>query len=279
MSSPAPPSNQESPGVESLRYASAPQRRAALLSALQDTGFAATSEIATTFGVSDMTVRRDVRQLEIEGQVRAVRGGVTLRHGTLRTPSFTNRAETQAEAKRRLARSAAALIRADDVIAVDSGTSTYQLAAELPDDFAGTVVTNSIPVIQLMLARPQTRLVSLGGDLVAEHQAFVGPLTVQAAANVRVRLFFLGAAAVDERGVWVHGSTETTAKHAMMAMADEVVLLADSSKFQRASSMLLCPLADIDRVITDADPDAAIARAIVGAGATLDVGAPALPHL
>ncbi len=260
-----------------LRYSSAPQRRSAILAALQDSGFAAITDMAQHLGVSDMTVRRDVKRLEADGEVRAVHGGISLRHGTLRTPDFLNRAETQAEAKRMLAASAAALVRQGDVIAVDSGTTAYQVAAALPGDFDGTVITNSIPVIQLMLARPRTHVVSLGGDLVAEHQAFVGPLTVDAALRFRVRVFFLGAAAIDTRGVYVHSSTESSAKQAMMKMADEVVLLADSQKFQRSAPVLLCPLDGIHQLITDRDPRPPLAGALEQAGVAYDQGRAAMP--
>jgi hypothetical protein len=85
------------------------------------------------------------------------------------------------------------------------------------DDFLGSVVTHSVPVIQLMLNRGSGRVVGLGGDVLPESQAFVGPMTVDAAAGLRVRTLFLGAAAVDDRGVYVATDIERPTKQAQIA--------------------------------------------------------------
>lgn len=255
--------------VSPLRYTSAPARRTAILAVLQDSGFAAITDMARDFGVSDMTVRRDVRRLEAEGEVRVVHGGVSLRHGTLRTPDFLDRAETGSEAKRLLAAAAAELVRPHDVIAVDSGTTAFQLAAALPDDFDGTVVTTSVPVIQLMLTRPRTRVIALGGELVPEHQAFVGDMAVEAASRVRVRLFFLGAAAVDTAGVYMSSTVEAPVKRALLRTAAEVVLLADAEKVQRSAPVQLCSLDEVDRLVTDQPPAKDLVGALEAAGVTL----------
>lgn len=245
-----------------MRYLSGTERRAWVLSTLRTSGFLSVTDLARDLGVSDMTVRRDLRLIEQTGEARTVRGGVSLRHGTLRTSDFLNRAGMQAEAKRRIALEAVRLVRPDDVLAVDSGTSGYEVAAALPDDFAGAVVTASVPVVQLMLNRPRTRLVGLGGELVVPSQAFAGPMTVEAARGVRVRLLFLGAFAVDDRGVYVSADLERPVKQALMDAADEVVLLADAKKFARTAPVLLCPLRRVHRLITDEAPLPRLAKAL-----------------
>lgn len=243
-----------------MRYDRAPDRRTRILRRLRATGFVSVTDLAADLGVSDMTIRRDLRRMAAEGSVRVVRGGVSLPHATLRTSEFVSRARRAAAAKRRIAVRAAALVGEQDVIAVDGGTTTFDVVTSLPTRFRGTVVTHSVPAIQQMLHLPQARLVGLGGDLFPPSQAFVGPATVEQLAHVRVRVFFLGAAAVDARGIYVEADVERPTKLALMDAADEVVLLADAAKFGRTAPVRLCGLDRLTRVVTDVPPPGAVRR-------------------
>ncbi len=164
--------------TETLRYDQAPGRREMILSRLRATGFLSIAGLAHELGVSDMTIRRDLRRLAADGEVLIVHGGVSLPHPTLRTSEFVARARANAEDKRTIAHRAVELIQANDTIAIDAGTTAYDVVHELPDDFAGSIVTHSVPVYQAMLGRPQPHVVGLGGDLLRTSQAFVGPATV-----------------------------------------------------------------------------------------------------
>jgi DeoR family transcriptional regulator, fructose operon transcriptional repressor len=238
-----------------LRYDAAPVRRQRILAALRERGFLSVADLAQRLGVSDMTVRRDLRRLRDLGEVRIVHGGASLLHGTLQTPGFIARAGAQSEPKRLIAARAVGLVRPEDSIAIDAGTTAYELAVALPDTFAGTVVTHSVPVVSYLLHRPGARVVGIGGELHPDSQAFVGPMTVEAARRLRVRTLFLGAAAVDERGVYVDADVERPTKLALMEVAEAVVLLADSSKFDDTSAaVLLCPLDRLRTVVTDRPP-------------------------
>lgn len=255
---------------ETSRYGGAPARRRSIVSALRSTGFASIADLARTFGVSDMTIRRDLQKLEESGEARVVHGGVSLPAGSLQQPAFDNRAGANAEEKRRIARTARGLIALTDSVAVDAGTTTCALVDELPEDFTGCVVTHSVPVIHRLTAGPsQVRLVGLGGDLLRASEAFVGPMTVDAAAHVRVRLFFLGAAAVDARGVYVAADTERPTKLAFMDAADEVVLLADHTKFATSAPVRLCELERLTTVITDRPPPQDLHDRLTAAGVRL----------
>lgn len=246
-------------------------RRDHILGALRMAGFQSVTELARELGVSDMTVRRDLRTLEAEGDVRIVHGGASLPHGTLHAPAFDNRTATNVVGKRRIARAALRLLDERDTIAIDAGTTAYQFAAALPDRFTGCVVTHSVPVIQLVLSRPATRLVGLGGDLHHPSKAFVGPMTVDAVSRLRSRTFFLGAAAIDARGVYVATDVERPTKQALTKIADEVVLLVDATKFSTSAPVLLCGLNEIGTVITDQAPRHHIATTLSNAGARLIV--------
>lgn len=242
----------------SLRYDSAPQRRRTILSAVGDAGFVSVTELTRRLGVSDMTVRRDLRKLAHQGKVRIVHGGVSALTTSPHSPAFTGRAEEHAAGKRAIGEAVARELSMRATIAVDAGTTTYAVVQALPDDFRGTVVTHSIPVMQLMLTRGLGRVVGLGGELLAESQAFVGPRTVEATAGLRVQTLFLGAAAADDRGIYVSTDNERPTKLALMSIADRVVLLIDSSKFLASAPVHLCGWDDIAAVVTDASPPAGV---------------------
>ncbi|AXK33509.1 DeoR/GlpR transcriptional regulator [Streptomyces armeniacus] len=258
------------------RYDTAAGRRDAILSRLQASGFLSISDLAADLQVSDMTVRRDLRLLERDGLVRVVRGGVSLPVGS-QVPAFSGRADAHHDAKVRIGARAAELVGSADAIAIDAGTTPCELAAALPQPFTGSVVTHSVPVLQQMLGRPPTRVVGLGGDLNPESRAFVGPMTVEGVARLRVRLFFLGAAAVDERGIYVSTDLERPTKQALMGIADEVVLMVDHSKVEASAPVLLCPLDAVGTVVTDRQPAAGLAAALAAAGVRVCVaeGVPA----
>ncbi|MGH3659839.1 MAG: DeoR/GlpR family DNA-binding transcription regulator, partial [Micromonosporaceae bacterium] len=257
------------PTQGALRYNGAPGRRQRIITSLRASGFLSVAELARELAVSDMTVRRDLRRLAELGEVRMVHGGASLPHGTLQTPGFIARAGERAEPKRRIARQAAASIEATEAIAVDAGTTAYELAVALPEAYAGMVVTHSVPVISHLLHRPEVTVVGLGGELHPPSQAFVGSMTVEAARRLRVRTAFMAAAAVDPDGVYVHADAERETKLALMDIAETVVLLAGREKFRRAGPMLLCGLERIDNLITDAPPTEALAQRLDAQGVTV----------
>ena len=234
-----------------MKYRSASTRREAIMARLRGSGFVVASEMARDLGVSEMTVRRDLRLLHASEGIQVVHGGASLgvRFGN---GSFDARWAQETEAKRRIAECACAWIGGGDAIALDAGTTAYQLARSLPAGFAGCVVTHSVPVLELLAERVNVSIIALGGDLFRPSRAFAGPMTVEAASQLRVRTFFLGAAAIDQRGVYVAADVERSAKLKLMEIADRVVLLADHSKFGRSAPVLLCDFSHIEILVTDA---------------------------
>lgn len=258
---------------QALRYDAAPVRREAVLDRVHARGFCTVAELAGHLGVSEMTVRRDVRQLAERGDLRVVHGGVSLPQHTVAAAAFDTRLQVNAAAKRRIAAVAAQLVEPADAIAVDAGTTTHALLEVLPDAYDGSVVTHSVPAMQTLLGRQGARCVGLGGDLYAPSRAFIGPATVEAAARVRVRWCFLGTAAVDERGCYGVADLERPTKNALMDAADHVALLADAEKFQRSAPVLLASLDRLDVVVTDAEPPEPFRAAVERHGVRLLVAA------
>ena len=253
-----------------MKYGDAGTRRGLILHRVEADGFAATTALARMAGVSEMTVRRDLQTLQAEGALLLVHGGAAL-PGGLRGASFDARQMVNIEAKRRIATLAARGIATTDTIALDAGTTAHALAASLPEGFAGCVVTSSMPVVQLFLDRPGPRLIALGGELHQASRACIGPLAVEGAARLNVRTFFLGAAAVDARGVYVSADLERPTKLMLMEIADRVVLLADQSKFGGSAPVLLCPLERIHTLVTDVAPLSVLAGSLRKKGVTVQV--------
>jgi DeoR family fructose operon transcriptional repressor len=246
-------------------------RREEIMRRLQAAGFLSVTDLTAELGVSDMTVRRDLKQLAAAGELRVVHGGASLPHGTLRTADFASRAQHERTAKRRVAQQAVGLVAPSATIGIDAGTTCFELAAALPDTFRGCVITHSVPVLQHMLHLPGARVIGLGGELVSASQALVGALAVQALAGLSAEILFLGVAAVDERGVYVATDLERPTKLALMEVADRVVLLADHSKFSASAPVRLAPLDALDVLVTDVPLAGDTAEAFDRAKVAVDV--------
>ena len=256
--------------VQPMRYTGAPERRAAIVEGLRETGFASISVLSQRLSVSEMTVRRDVRRLQEDGDAVAVHGGVRLRLAETdddpNAPGYNGRESARNAAKRTVGRSAAECVLPDDVIAIDAGTTTMELARALSADFHGTVITHSLPVINRLLDQPAVTVIALGGDLHRASRALVGSATVEMAHRYRVRTFYLAAAAVDERGVYAFADVERLVKLELMDIADRVVLLIDHGKFSARGPVFLCDWSRLSAVVTDRQPPAGVAARLQADG-------------
>jgi DeoR/GlpR family transcriptional regulator of sugar metabolism len=218
-----------------------------------------------------MTVRRDLHLLETKGQVRTVHGGVGLVPGPAGPVSAVDGDDA---ARRRIARCAVTLVGDDDAIAVDAGAVGWQVAQALPPSFRGSVITHSMPVMQLLAERSGApRLVALGGELSLTRQAFVGPATLDAAAQVRARTFFLAAAAADVRGLYAQSVSEASVERRLMDVADQVVLLAPHEVFSGSAPALVAPLPRLAAVVSDRPPPRPVIAALIRAGVAIHVAA------
>lgn len=236
-----------------MRYGSAPSRRARLLDLVQSQGFCATSELVKSLGVSDMTVRRDVQRLADEGQVRIVHGGVSVLPPDALAGSggYQERASREALSKQGAGRAAASLIAPDDHIALDAGTTVLEVARALPSEQPNTVVTHSATVLGELMARAQITLIGCGGVLHHETMSFAGATTLAALSGLRVGRLFLAASGVNESGVFCANDFDAVTKRALIDIADEVVLVIDSSKFHTRALVRVCALDMIDTVVVD----------------------------
>jgi DeoR family transcriptional regulator of aga operon len=254
-----------------MRYKSAPDRRAHILARLREVGFLSCAELARDLSVSQMTVRRDLQLLESGGHVRIVHGGASLVPGLRGSFPGTDGGD---DVQRWIASSAASLVGDDETIVIDAGAIGHHVVQALPSDFSGTVITHSLPVMQLLVERrPRSRLVALGGELMPARQAFAGPATLEAIRQLRARTFFLAAAAADARGLYARSVSEASVERCLMDIADRVVLLAPRDVFAGSAPALIGPLDRLVAVVSDGPPPHEVATAFRQVGVPVRIAA------
>jgi DeoR/GlpR family transcriptional regulator of sugar metabolism len=236
-----------------VRYTQAPERRRELLRRVGEAGYVSSTEAAAALGVSEMTIRRDLRQLAAEGLVNRVAGG-----GVLATPAsgapFEQRRDAAAAEKEAVARAAVPLVASEAVVALDAGTTVAALAALLPGGL--TVVTHSVPVIRTCIEREDIDLIALGGAYHGPTRSFTGPITRTSLEELAVDVAVLSAAAAGPAGVYSANASDADTKRTMARIARRVVLLLDHGKLDRRAPMRVMDLAAVDVVVIDAGASA-----------------------
>ncbi|GAA5199849.1 DeoR/GlpR family DNA-binding transcription regulator [Rugosimonospora acidiphila] len=239
-------------GTEAAGQTAAHARRAHLLGMVERQGYCTISELSAALDVSEMTIRRDVQRLADEGTLRSVHGGVTVPASqSVGGPDLRARSARMPAAKRAIARAAMSLLPSHGAVALDAGTTTLEFVKALPPDIALHVVTASLLAINALLGRPNVEVTSLGGTLRHRSQSFAGPATLAALSELRVRTLFLAATAVSADAVYCGNHFDALTKRHLVEAADEVVLLADSSKFAASAMVRACSLDQVDTIVTD----------------------------
>lgn len=254
--------------------APASARRVALQRLIAERGFVSVADVAREVGISDMTVRRDLEALERDGLVQRSHGGaVPIQTASVipAEPSYAARAQINAEAKRRIAVAAAALVGSRQAIGVDTGSTAAYLAAELADHDEIKIVTNSL---QTILAMPQPiapEVILLGGRLRPREGSLCGGITQQQLSGHWLDRYFLGICGIDEDGVYDYSPDDTEVKSIFMQQTKIVTALCDSSKFGRRSFVRVCGFDALHSIVTDAPLPPEIDAAARAAGVEIIV--------
>jgi DeoR/GlpR family transcriptional regulator of sugar metabolism len=241
------------------------QRQERILEEVRVRGGARVSDLVDLLAVSDMTVRRDIAALARRGLVARVHGGATAVYGrSTDEPGFAAKVSLQTEQKAAIAQAAAGLVGAGASVALSAGTTTYAVALELRRVPDLTVVTNSIPVADLLHAQHRDDLrVLLTGGTRTPSDALVGPLAVAALRALHVDWLFLGVHGVDERaGLTTPNLVEAETNRALIAAARRVVVTADSSKWGVVGLSSMARLDDVDVLVTDDGLESDVARVV-----------------
>ena len=209
-------------------------RRREIAELLRGAGAVTVAELEQRFAVSSMTARRDLAELERQGLARRTHGGAVLPASSAHEDSFGRRLDVAPEAKRALARMAAASVTAEQVLFLDSSSTSYVVAHELLDrGIAVTLITNSLPIMALVAARaePQVELIGIGGTLRRHTRSYVGPAAVHAVTSYFADRLFLSVKGVSADGRLTDADPlEAEVKRAMIAQAAEPTLLLHHDK-------------------------------------------------
>jgi DeoR family transcriptional regulator, fructose operon transcriptional repressor len=225
-------------------------RRRRLLELISRRGFATLDELTKSLGVSESTVRRDLEALDLAGSVKRTHGGAVY-SGEVRTmPAFEDRTQTAAVEKRAIGKAAAALIEDGDTVLLDGGTTTYEVARALLGRRI-QVVTNSLPIAQLLASSQQTDLILIGGYVYPRTGVALGPLAIATMQGIRVGRAILGAGGIVADGVYNSNLLLVETERQMMACGQEVLIVADHTKFGRLALARLCGLDQINQLVTD----------------------------
>ncbi|MDN8589453.1 DeoR family transcriptional regulator [Chryseobacterium mucoviscidosis] len=214
------------------------------------------SELSEHCRVTEETIRRDLDRLEQAGRLRRSHGGaVSVKEEQPEIP-YRVRETTHAEEKKRIAQSALSIIRPGDRILLDASTTAGYMAAHMPD-MPLTVLTNSIQVATELSSRDKIEVISTGGQLAQRSLSFVGPLAERSLETYHVDKLFLSCKGVHLEGGGISESNELQArlKQKMVGISDQVILLADTSKFGVRAFARVTGLDAVHEVITDQSLD------------------------
>ncbi|KQS59891.1 hypothetical protein ASG36_02330 [Geodermatophilus sp. Leaf369] len=241
-------------------------RSEVILNELESRGRVQVTDLATQLGVSTVTIRKDLEALEQRAALRRVRGGAVSTR-TADEGAFETRLRHRQAAKTAIAEAVAPLVRDGDVIALDSSTTCWYLAAQLVDRRGLVVVTTSLPTATLLSERTDATIVMPGGVVRRSARSLVGHVGDVLAGRGRIDRGFLGGHGISaERGLLDLAGEEAAAKAQLAEACDEVYGLLDASKFGSFSIHTCVPVERLTAVYTDSGVDPAAAAAVKDAG-------------
>ena len=230
------------------------ERRALILDRLRSQGRVLAADLTAELDVSSDTIRRDLRELDDAGLLRRVHGGALPRHGD--AAPFEARARRAPEAKASIARRAAECVRDGQLVVLDGGTTTLEVARTLRDDLRARVITTSPPIALELADHPGLEVTVVGGTLRPNSLVTVGAAPVEAFRLIRPDVVFLGVCGLHpEIGVTTSDLEERDVKAAMIEGAAGVIALADHDKLGTAMSAVVAPLSAVTCLVTDAEAD------------------------
>jgi DeoR family fructose operon transcriptional repressor len=243
------------------------ERQAAIIERARSQGRVDVGELAADFEVTPETVRRDLTALERHGLLRRVHGGAIPVERLGFEPGLQTRDATMAAEKDRIARCALAELPDEGAILLDAGTTTARLAEMLPTDRELTVVTNGLPIAMALVARPNVKVLTIGGRVRGRTLAMVDQWAMRVLSETYVDVAFLGTNGISvERGLTTPDVAEAAVKRAMLRAARRAVVVADHTKVGNDCFARFGQLDEIDTLVTDDGLDLVLAGDLQAAG-------------
>ncbi len=211
-------------------------------------------ELAQAMGISESTLRREVSALEEDGLVVRQSGKLLPAYSEASEIPLVIRTTINADEKKRIARAALELVRNGETIFVAGGTTTFEFARLLPGQRQLTVVTNALPVANVLVSQRGIKLVVLGGEVRRGEQTMHGHLTVYGSQELRADKLFYGVEGISlEHGITHSQLVEVSTDRALISACTETILLADHTKFGKVAPALVAPLSQVHRIVTGSE--------------------------
>lgn len=225
------------------------ERKALIQQILRQEGRLVAKDFSQKLGVSEDTIRRDLRELAGEGLLQRVHGGALPASPAI--ADFGSREQLGSSVKARLGQAAAQMIRPGQIVFLDGGTTNVQLARHLPHDLRAVIVTHSPSIAVELVHHPFVEVELIGGRLFKHSIVAVGTTSAEAIAQIRTDLFFMGATGVHtETGITTGDREEATTKRLIARQSAETIVLATPDKLGAASPYQIMPLTDIGTLVT-----------------------------
>ncbi|WP_299087220.1 DeoR/GlpR family DNA-binding transcription regulator [uncultured Metabacillus sp.] len=220
------------------------------------------TELSKLFKVTEETIRRDLEKLEKENLLRRSHGGAVSIQDEQSEVSYTEREITNAAEKKAIALEAVKLIQPGDQIVLDASTSAWYMAKEMPD-LPLTVITNSIKVAVELSKKEQVKVISTGGMLLSRSLSYAGPLAERSLNMYHVNKAFISCKGVHlEGGISDSNEWQALLKRQMMSIADQTILLADSTKFGVRTFAHITNIGQVSSILTDSKIDDSYSKAL-----------------
>ena len=240
-----------------------PERQKQILFLLARQGRLSVAEIVEQFSISEATARRDMESLASRGKAQRVHGGVIAVENAPPELPILEREREQTDEKTRIGRAAASLITDKETVFLGSGTTVLEVARNLRNHRNLTVITNSLPVLNLLSGLKEITVISLGGMLRESELSFIGHITEQALTEVRADKVIIGTRGLSlEHGLTNDYLQETLTDRAIMKIGSEVIIVADHTKVNRVATALLAPLDCMQVFVTDSKVDQKLIQAL-----------------
>jgi DeoR/GlpR family transcriptional regulator of sugar metabolism len=231
----------------------ASRRQARLLHRLQSEAYLDTQALRRYLGVSEATVRRDLLDLEARGLIRRTHGGAVPAVQVAQDYTNAERAAKNTAEKARIGKVAAGLVKEGDVVFLDAGTTTLEVARRLLDQRQVTFITNGTDITSCLIGAGVERLFVTGGEYSDINHSLIGPIAIESILRFNVDKLFLSVSSVDlqRSQIGISSPAMAATQRAMLQIAKEVIVVADHTKFSRNSLSVVAPLDDVDLVVTD----------------------------
>ena len=239
---------------------------------LQEVEFASLEELAKQVDASVSTVRRDLTTLEAAGNLKRTHGGARIITPKSDEFAFSARDTHQLNEKEAIGRACAELIRPNQSVIIDAGTTVYHVAKNL-EDKSPQIVTNSLPVANLYSAAGRVELLLSGGVIYPRLGVLVGPLAVEAFSKIHADVAVMSAGGITMEGLTNSHGLLIDIQLAMMRAAHKVIFCLDHTKFGRRSVSPLCDLASVHTLVTDSKAPADLVEQLRGKGIEVIVAA------